>query len=145
MPRRFPLRSEGGTNGARDQLRTKPRVLIPDRMDPVEADRVRRSIGAQRHKKILDELNNAYTDDDVGVVRNITATAPVDLDALSGQLTGDQLTLAERSTDPSDPSEGNMVIWLSDGTASGDDGDLMIKITAGGVTKTATIIDFSAV
>ena len=36
-------------------------------------------------------------------------------------------------------------MWMSDGTGSGDDGDLMVKITAGGVTKTATLIDFSAV
>ena len=33
-----------------------------------------------------------------------------------------------------DPLEGYAVIWLSDGTASGDDGDLMIKRTFGGTT-----------
>ena len=33
---------------------------------------------------------------------------------------------------------------MSDGTDSGDDGDIMIKITAGGVTKTVTLVDFSA-
>lgn len=53
--------------------------------------------------------------------------------------------LKERATDPSDPAEGNSVIWQSDGTGAGDDGDIMIKITAGGVTKTATLVDFSAV
>lgn len=53
--------------------------------------------------------------------------------------------LGEQSVDPSDPTEGNSVIWQSDGTGSGDDGDIMMKITAGGVTKTATIVDFSAV
>lgn len=51
--------------------------------------------------------------------------------------------LVEKSADPSDPTEGKSVIWQSDGTGSGDDGDIMIKITAGGVTKTGTIIDFS--
>lgn len=54
-----------------------------------------------------------------------------------------QLAIGERSSDPADPSEGVTVIWMSDGTGSGDDGDLMIKATAGGVTKTATIFDFS--
>lgn len=49
----------------------------------------------------------------------------------------------ERSTDPADPGEGEAVIWMSDGTGSGDDGDLMVKITVGGTTKTGTIIDFS--
>jgi hypothetical protein len=51
----------------------------------------------------------------------------------------------ERSANPADPSEGCHVIWQSDGTGAGDDGDIMIKITAGGVTKIATLIDFSAI
>lgn len=54
------------------------------------------------------------------------------------------LTLTEKSSDPSDPAEGNSVLWMSDGTGSGDDGDIMMKITAGGVTKTITLVDFSA-
>lgn len=51
----------------------------------------------------------------------------------------------ERSSDPTDPDEGAAVIWMSNGTGSGDDGDIMIKITAGATTKTATLVDFSAV
>jgi hypothetical protein len=51
----------------------------------------------------------------------------------------------ERSADVADPPEGHYSIWLSDGTGAGDDGDLMVKITAGGVTKTATLVDYSAV
>lgn len=58
---------------------------------------------------------------------------------------GASINLLELSADPSDPDEGQCVIWQSDGTGSGDDGDVMAKITAGGVTKTATLIDFSAV
>lgn len=53
------------------------------------------------------------------------------------------ITARELSSDPSDPDEGSHVIWQSDGTGSGDDGDIMIKITAGAVTKTVTLIDFS--
>lgn len=53
------------------------------------------------------------------------------------------ITARELSSDPTDPDEGAHVIWQSDGTGSGDDGDIMIKITAGGVTKTATLVDFS--
>jgi hypothetical protein len=34
---------------------------------------------------------------------------------------------------------------MSDGTGAGDDGDIMCKITAASVTKTATLIDYSAV
>lgn len=51
----------------------------------------------------------------------------------------------ELSSDPADPAEGQSVMWQSDGNGSGDDGDIMMKITAGGVTKTVTLVDFSAV
>ncbi len=51
--------------------------------------------------------------------------------------------LVERAADPSDPAEGQSVLWQSDGTGLGDDGDIMMKITAGAVTKTATVVDFS--
>ena len=59
-------------------------------------------------------------------------------------MTHNKIKLEERSSDPADPAEGNSVIWQSDGTGSGDDGDIMIKITAGGTTKTITLVDFSA-
>ncbi len=62
---------------------------------------------------------------------------PRHLDLLEG------LPLVERSTDPEDPEEGESVIWQSDGTGSGDDGDIMIKITAGGTTATGTLMDYS--
>jgi len=54
------------------------------------------------------------------------------------------LTIQEKTSDPSNPSEGQSVLWMSDGTGTGDDGDILIKITAGGVTKTVTLVDFSA-
>lgn len=53
--------------------------------------------------------------------------------------------LQERSSDPGDPPEGQTHMWMSNGSGSGDDGDIMLKITAGGVTKTVTLVDFSAV
>ena len=54
------------------------------------------------------------------------------------------LALKELSSDPPDPAEGMSYWWQSNGAGSGDDGDIMIKVTAGGVTKTATLFDFSA-
>lgn len=54
------------------------------------------------------------------------------------------ITLNEKSSDPANPAEGRSVIWMSDGTGSGDDGDIMMKITAGATTKTITLVDFSA-
>lgn len=55
------------------------------------------------------------------------------------------LYMCESDSDPTAPSEGNSVIWQSDGTGSGDDGDIMMKITAGGTTKTTTLVDFSGI
>ncbi|KXB08546.1 hypothetical protein AKJ56_00945 [candidate division MSBL1 archaeon SCGC-AAA382N08] len=47
------------------------------------------------------------------------------------------------SADPSDPDAGHSVQWVSDGTGSGDAGDVMMKINVGGNVKIATIIDYS--
>jgi|GEM_PF-4497088 len=55
------------------------------------------------------------------------------------------ISIGELSADPSDPAEGRSTLWQSDGTGAGDDGDIMMKITAGSTTKTATLIDFSAI
>ena len=54
----------------------------------------------------------------------------------------DPLTLRERA-EPQDPTEGETVIWMSDGTGVGDVGDIMIKVNVGGIVKTATLLDFS--
>jgi hypothetical protein len=54
------------------------------------------------------------------------------------------LILKERTYDPDNPEEGSSVLWMSNGHGTGDDGDIMIKITSGGVTKTVTLVDFSA-
>jgi hypothetical protein len=56
----------------------------------------------------------------------------------------DVLGMVERSADPSAPPEGESVIWMSDGTGKGDDGDVLIASTAGGVTKYSTLFDHSA-
>jgi len=56
----------------------------------------------------------------------------------------DDLNNRERAADPPDPLEGQFVIWMSDGTDSGDDGDIMVASTAGGVTKKGTLFDHSA-
>lgn len=50
----------------------------------------------------------------------------------------------ELSSDPTNPAEGQAVMWMSDGTGAGDDGDIMMKVTAGSTTKTITLVDFSS-
>jgi len=54
-----------------------------------------------------------------------------------------QLYGLERSSDPTEPAEGQYVIWMSDGTGKGDDGDVMIASKAGGTTKYGTLFDHS--
>ena len=49
------------------------------------------------------------------------------------------------SSDPVDPSPGNSVQWVSDGSGSGDAGDVMMKINVGGTVKTTTLVDYSAI
>lgn len=49
----------------------------------------------------------------------------------------------ERSSDPPQPAEGQWVIWMSDGTGKGDDGDILIASTAGGTTNYGTLFDHS--
>jgi hypothetical protein len=50
----------------------------------------------------------------------------------------------EKSADPAEPAEGEYVIWMSDGTGKGDDGDVLIASKAGGTTKYATLFDHSS-
>ncbi len=56
----------------------------------------------------------------------------------------DRIRLLERTSDPAKPAEGNMIVWMSDGTGLGDDGDVIIASTAGGVTNYAILFDHSA-
>ncbi|HEY7821597.1 MAG TPA: hypothetical protein VIG24_02125 [Acidimicrobiia bacterium] len=86
--------------------------------------------------------------DEVGV--ELASFSPTDNGVVKlGDETGNrgwiQIAFREVAADPADPAEGQSVLWQSDGTAAGDDGDILMKITAGGVTKTATIVDFSAI
>lgn len=62
--------------------------------------------------------------------------SPAQFNALIGGL--------ERSADPAEPAEGEYVIWMSDGTGKGDDGDILIASKAGGATKYGTLFDHSA-
>ena len=63
---------------------------------------------------------------------------------VTGNTTLTAILLTEKSADPDDPAEGSTVIWMSDGTEEGDDGDIMVKITAGATTNTFTLVDFDA-
>ena len=50
------------------------------------------------------------------------------------------------NTDPDDPIKNSSVLWQSNGTGTGDDGDILCKITdSSGTTKTTLIVDFSII
>lgn len=63
---------------------------------------------------------------------------------VGGRFFHDRIRLLERSADPVEPTEGNCVLWMSDGTGKGDDGDVIIAAKAGGVTKYSILFDHSA-
>ena len=67
-----------------------------------------------------------------GLVISDTATAAF----IPGQNT---INVQERSSDPTDPVEGNGILWLSNGTGTGNDGDLIFERTAGGVTAASVV------
>ena len=50
------------------------------------------------------------------------------------------ITFRELSTTPNNPDNGSSVLWMEAAT-----GDIKMKITSDGVTKTVTLVDFSAV
>lgn len=54
------------------------------------------------------------------------------------------ITGLERSSDPSEPAEGEYVMWMSDGSGKGDDGDVLIASNPDGNTKWGTLFDYSA-
>lgn len=55
----------------------------------------------------------------------------------------DSVIELEQIAEPDDPTTTRTVIWLSNGTGSGDAGDLMCKLRYDGVTKTTTLVDFA--
>jgi hypothetical protein len=68
----------------------------------------------------------------------IGTTAPDTKLHVAGAITQQPL-----ASDPADPDAGNSVQWVSDGTGTGDAGDVMMKINVGGTTKVITLIDYS--
>lgn len=57
---------------------------------------------------------------------------------------GPTSTLTAQSSDPSTPAEGTAVLWLSDGDATGDTGDLMVTISSSPIVATyVDAVDFA--
>ncbi len=92
----------------------------------------------------LDADGNGVAEFDADFEIGAFAAPTFTIDKLTGDAyIGGAVTRKELSADPADPAEGMHVVWQSDGTGSGDDGDIMMKITINGTTKTVTIDDSS--
>lgn len=128
------------------------------------------AVGYAAGRVLIDGTNNIFLGANAAANQingnyNIAIGYNVDLDDLTGSyqlnigniIKGDMTSGSESvkiegslyqkalSADPADPPNGYSVRWLSDGTGSGDDGDIMEKITnTAGVTKIRTVVDFSA-
>lgn len=78
--------------------------------------------------------------------RDAQADSPTDNDQINvgRRYFHDRIRLLKRASDPAEPTEGNMVVWLSDGTGKADDGDVCIASRANGVTRWAVLFDHSA-
>jgi len=61
----------------------------------------------------------------------------------TGYISAEHIKGLERGSDPTEPSEGEFVVWMSDGTGKGDDGDIMVASQAGGTTNYGTLFDHS--
>jgi len=81
--------------------------------------------------------SSKFVVDNAGNV-GIGTTAPDTKLQVAGAITQQPL-----SSDPADPDAGNSVQWVSDGTGTGDAGDVMLKVNVGGTTKVITLIDYS--
>ncbi len=69
---------------------------------------------------------------------------PLSFTETAGFNVGGHIWITERSSDPDEPAEGESVIWMSDGTGKGNDGDVLIASKAGGTTKYVTLFDHDA-
>jgi hypothetical protein len=100
-------------------------------------------VGAGRSGSPQYELYETYCTFTVANMRlagGLNLTTP----GFSAFIDGPALGMYWRDSDPNKPVlNGESAVWLSDGTASGDAGDLMVEIRAASTTKTFTLIDFS--
>ncbi len=95
------------------------------------------------HDGVNAALNHNVTDGNLTLGVEGTGKIKLEAEANGGVSVWPALTILEKSSDPVQPAEGETVVWMSDGTGKGDDGDVMIASTAGGVTNYTTLFDHS--
>jgi len=68
---------------------------------------------------------------------NLSVVGVIDTDWIADST----FTIAQIA-EPGDPPDEHSVMWCSNGTGTGDVGDIMLKIQHGGVVKSTTLVDF---
>lgn len=105
-------------------------------------------LAAVAHGQAFVPLGSSYDESSVAITGGtIDGTAIGGSTPAAGAFTSVTLSAflegAEQSSDPSAPSAAYR-LWQSDGTGTGDDGDLYVSINDGSTTKTTLLYDFSA-
>ena len=102
---------------------------------------VQNATAADRH---LNMKFNADSGDIAGLNVRVGGNVGVNIGLADYDLQVDSvISMLERSSDPAEPGEGVSIIWLSDGTGYGNDGDICIASQAGGTTRKAVLFDHS--
>ena len=79
----------------------------------------------------------------VGKVPQLDANGLLPVALIKDTLTFTEVGLLQKSANPSDPADGNAAVWMSDGTDSGNEGDVMVKITTSLPASYADAADYS--
>ena len=74
---------------------------------------------------------------------SVSELSPGDTGVFEVSLDNFDALTRNKTGEPADPAQGESVSWLSDGSGTGEDGDLMIKVNVGGTVKYGTLFDYS--
>lgn len=66
-----------------------------------------------------------------------------EIDTQKKMVSNNILNIKQQTTDPDKPSDGNSIIWLSNGDGIGNKGDLMIASTMNDETRYGRLFDFN--
>ncbi len=130
--RMTPVEAHADTTTGNPHATTKSEVGLSDVTNDAQ---LKRSAG---DFNTFTEKTNPV-DDDIVILED-SAASFAKKKAKVSKLKG--VNLEFRSTDPANPPSGESVLWISDGTASGSPGDVLMKITVGGTTKTFVLVQF---
>ena len=126
--------SMGSSNDYRDHN-------IPPCIDPTIIMQGRDNVsGAGANHQMLMYFSSA---DNAGVIRTNSGTFTVKPYSGIFEIDGNTIQLDSlRSSNPARPADNSAVVWVSDGTGYGDDGDVMIAVNKDGVCHYGKLFDF---